>query len=166
MPVYAKMETESFGEFFLKCGTKEVAGTSANSQALGDDSINVLSHGWNINSVDDGNRNHSIYFSIHLEVPALPPAMASCLNAMGGNDVIKELVLVKTGDNASTYGAKRNSVSVVTKASNGRLINSSFSDREKGSASMTLNLEFEELDIDNKVSNTSGVLLITNGGYR
>lgn len=164
MPVYAKMQTTSFGEFFLKCATKGVAGTTANSEPLGDDSINVLSHGWDINSVDDGNRNHSVYFSIHLEVPALPPAMASCLNTMGGNDVIKELVLIKTGDNASVYGAKRNSVSVVTKATNGRLINSSFNEREKGNASMTLNLEFEELDIDNKVSNTSGVLCLTNGG--
>lgn len=163
MPIYAKATTESFGEFFLKCGTKEIAGSISNTSKTGGvDASIVENYSWSGFANEDGERS----FSLSITVPAFAPTVASAFNVLNGNDVIKELIINVTDKNSSSgMGASRNTLEKVYTAKNGHLVSSNLDEDANGNGSLSLHFVFEEVIFDNSVTNTTGHIKLTDGGY-
>ena len=160
MPIYVTCKTKSGGEFFLKCGSKEVAGRNSNTAITnGENSSLVLDYGWNIQtSTCSGStdRGGEISFALFVSVPAYQPTISSAYNTFNGNDEIDELVITVTDRNVG-YS---NSVVGVYTAKNGTLISAGMEHSHDSSDGGRLHLDyrFEEIVYDNKITNTTGVL--------
>jgi|TARA_R110002167_G_C12693194_1_gene652627 hypothetical protein len=161
MPIYVTCKTKSGGEFFLKCGSKEVAGRNANT--LIDNCENaslVLDYGWDIQisqTSGTSTRGGSISFSMFLVVPAYQPTISSAYNAFSLNDDIVELVITVVDKN---LGVSKPSIVGTYTAHNGTLISAGMvhSHDSKDSGKLNLNYQFEKIIHDNKITNTTGIV--------
>ncbi len=161
MPIYAACKTKSNGQFFLKCGGKEIAGRNSNiTIENGENSTLVLDYGWNIQtsqSSGTSSRGGSISFALFLTVPAYQPTISSAFNVFNLNDEVEELMITII-DRASVGGLS--SVIGTYTAKNGTLLaaNMEQSHDSKDGGKLHLDYEFETIVHDNKVTNTTGIV--------
>jgi hypothetical protein len=161
MAKYVQMETTNHGEFFAQCSTEKVAGRMATSKSLGDDQSLVLNFGWSGTSGINSNTG----VVVHLRVPAYPPAVASAMTVLNYRDSIKKMVLTSVDVASSGTGNNRGKIAAIYTAETGTLISASeTTQNEKSDSELDLVIEFTKITIDNKLTNTSGVINTTNAG--
>ena len=159
MPIYCEMKAESTGEIFSKCGTSKVAGRNANTN-IGDDFTLVKNYGYS--TISDGaeqsSHNSEVTTQFNLTLPAYSPARAAILNVVNGNDKIEKLELIET-DGRSVTG-------IIT-AEHGYIVSHSVrrSHDDNDHGVLLVSILFEKVSYDDKVTNTSGVIKTSSGGY-
>ena len=159
MPIYCKMKAESTGEVFSKCGSNQVAGRNANTD-IGDDFTLVKNYGYS--TMSDGaemsSHNAEVSTEFNLTLPAYSPSRAAILNVVNGNDKIQEFEIIETDGRIKTG---------VLSAENGNIVSHSVSrshdDNDHGV--LHVSILFEKVTYDDKVTNTSGVIKTSSGGY-
>jgi hypothetical protein len=163
MGFYCQIETKNHGQFFNKCGTKEVANRCYNTDTklAGPDYTLVHNYAWEGSPNASTHNNISCVLSI--SVPAFPPSIASALEILNANDEIKELKL-QLVQNVNSLAGK--GVIGTYTAKSGTLISANCSDHSEGSqfGELHLSFEFQSMLFENKMTHTSGLLSTVNAG--
>ena len=103
-------------------------------------------------------------FAFSITVPAYAATEASAFNVLNTKNSIEQMTLIST-DNTSSYGSSRNKVSKTYTAENGHLVQASMSEDHEDMGTIKLSFQFEKVTIDNHVTNTTGIVKSSDGGY-
>ncbi len=163
MPNYCEIETESFGQLFAKCGTKEVAGRTSNtSQSAGDDYIIVSSYSFDGFSTQYSASLQTAGFSLSLTVPLLPPVVASVFNVLNSKNKLKKMVLKITDG----VGTMRNVVVGQYTAEDGQILSANIidSNQKDSSPSIHIVMDFDKVTFDNMLTHTTGTIKTSGSG--
>ena len=161
MPIYCEIETKNNGAFFAKCGTEDIAGRNSNtSEIAGDDYALIFSCNWYI-SREYSSSYDDVLFHFNLTTPAFAPAVASALNALNVKDGIEKMTIKITG----THNNLRNTVVSEYITENGILRNVTTSHDHESEGQLVLSLEFEKMQFNNLITNTTGQIKTSGGGY-
>ena len=163
MPNYCEIETESFGQLFAKCGTKEIAGRISNSSSsAGDDYIIVSHYSFDGFASQYSGSLETAGFTLSITVPLMPPAVASVFNVLNSKNKIKKMTL-KIVDGVGTM---RNTVVGQYTAEDGQILSASILDSSQRDSSQSLNIvmDFDKVTFDNMLTHTTGTIKTSNSG--
>ena len=163
MPIYCEIKTENHGTLFPKCGSEQIAGRNAN-KAIGEDFTLVDHYDWQA-VAHDARAFENVNFSFSVNVPAHAPSAVSALNVLNSKDAIEKLTLIITDVSSTSFGNSRGDVSKVYTAEKGRLISARLNESKNELGVLHLKFEFENITLDNELTNTTGEIKSSNGGY-
>lgn len=109
MPAYIQAKSATFGELFLRTGTKAIAGRKSNlANGVGEHYSLLNSFDWTILSdIDPINRSITdTSFVLSIVVPAYHTTISNIINIMAGKDLIEELHITEL-DRSPTGGKNK-----------------------------------------------------------